>query len=132
MSDFPKVRSVLGRAAGVALALGVVLLRSAATQTPTTFYACYVPSVGAMYMIKLAGLPTACLSTAHVQIDWTEGGAVPDGSITTPKLADRAVTTAKLDNAAVTLTKLATNSVGSAQIVDDAVGSADIAAGAVG
>jgi len=131
MSDFPKVRTVLGRAAGVALALGVVLLRSAATQTPTTFYACYVPSVGAMYMIKLAGLPSGCLSTSHVQIDWTEGGIVADGSITTQKLANGSVTTVKLDNAAVTAAKLAANSVGSTQVLDNSLTGADLVAGTI-
>lgn len=40
-----------------------------------SFYACYVPEVGAMYLIGLSGLPTECLSSEHVEISWTEGGA---------------------------------------------------------
>lgn len=43
-----------------------------------TFDACYVPEVGALYLINLSGLPTECLSTDHVQVNWTEGGGVTD------------------------------------------------------
>lgn len=48
---------------------------------------------------------------------WSAIGNVPDGSITTAKLADNAVTTAKLSN----------NSVTSAKIVDGTIVAADIA-----
>jgi hypothetical protein len=74
-----------------------------------TFYACYVPQVGAMYLIKLAGLPSACLAPTHQAISWSEGGdiVIGDGSITTVKLADGAVTGGKLAAAAVTTDRIA-------------------------
>lgn len=37
-----------------------------------TFAACYVPDVGAPYLINQTGLPAACPSTGHVAISWTE------------------------------------------------------------
>lgn len=84
-------------AVAAVLALGLVPARPAQAQEQT-FYACYVPDVGAIYLIKLEGLPGECLSTGHVEISWTEGGSatIPDNSITTAKLVDLAVTTAKL------------------------------------
>ena len=42
-----------GLASGVGIPLGA--------QTPQTVSACYVPAVGAIYMIKLPGLPQNCL-----------------------------------------------------------------------
>lgn len=46
---------------------------------------------------------------------------IPDGAVTTVKLADEAVTTAKLDDEAVTTAKLADESVTTAKIADNAV-----------
>jgi|JI10StandDraft_1071094.scaffolds.fasta_scaffold105346_2 hypothetical protein len=54
-----------GLASGVGIPLGA--------QTPQTFSACYVPAVGAIYMIKLPGLPQNCLAPAHKEISWQEG-----------------------------------------------------------
>jgi len=50
-------------------------LAPAATAQSSAFAACYVPQVGAMYLIKRTGLPSACLGPAHVEIGWTQGGA---------------------------------------------------------
>jgi hypothetical protein len=75
MSDFLSIRSLCLRAACASAAVSTTI-SSAAAQTPTTFNACYVPSVGAVYLIKLTGLPASCLSTSHVEITWTEGVAL--------------------------------------------------------
>ena len=85
-----RVRIDGGVRAATTLALLAMLQAAPAASQATTFFACYIPSVGAIYLIKLAGLPQACLSTSHQQISWTEGGPPPDGSVTTAKLADGA------------------------------------------
>ncbi len=106
-------RGLLGAGlATIALLVGM----AAPVAGQTTFYACYVPAVGVLYIIELPGLPTDCLSPSHQKISWSEG-TVADGSITTAKLANSAVTgakiadgtvaTADLANGAVTFTKLA-------------------------
>ena len=116
--------------AATALALVAALHVEPATAQGTTYYACYVPAVGAMYMIKLTGLPQACLSASHQQISWTEG-VVADGSITTAKLADGAVTSAKLAAGSVGSAQLATGAVGTTQLADGGVATADLASSAV-
>lgn len=88
----------------------------------TTFTACRIPDVGAIYMIGLAGLPTECLDPSHVEFSWTEGGTVADGGITTPKLADGAVTAAKL----------AADAVDSLSIVDGSILGEDLRSGTIG
>ena len=50
-----------------------------AAHAQQTFSACYVPSVGAVYMIKLPGLPTSCLAPLHQEITWREGATGPAG-----------------------------------------------------
>jgi len=120
-------------AVAVVLALGFVPARPAQAQEQT-FYACYVPEVGAIYLIRLEGLPEECLSVEHVEISWTEGGSatIPDNSITTAKLVDFAVTTAKLAGNAVTNAKLADNAVDGAIVADNSLTAADLAANSVG
>ncbi|UCC71384.1 MAG: hypothetical protein JSV86_13430 [Gemmatimonadota bacterium] len=133
-----QVKALLPRlpvlAVAVVLTLGLVPARPAEAQDGQTFYACYVPDVGAVYMIKLDGVPAECLSAAHVEISWTEGGAatIPDGSITTEKLANLAVTSAKLAGNAVTNPKLADNAVDGAIVADNSLTAADLAANSVG
>lgn len=104
---------------------------AAANALAQTFFACYVEDVGAMYLIKLPGLPTACLSANHKVVSWTEGAGVTvaDGSITTNKLADGAVTAAKLAPGAVP--GVADESIGTQQLADDAVTTPKIADGTV-
>jgi hypothetical protein len=120
-------------AVAVVLALGLVPARPAQAQEQT-FFACYVPEVGAIYLIRLEGLPGECLSVEHVEISWTEGGSatIPDNSITTAKLVDLAVTTAKLSNGAVTNTKLANDAVTSTNIVNGSLSAADLGTNSVG
>lgn len=60
-----------------------------------------------------------------------ENFPIPDGSITTPKIADYNVTTAKLANNAVTTAKIAGSAVSSSKIASSAVTDVKIAAGAV-
>lgn len=86
-------------------------------QAQTTFTACRVPDVGAIYMIGVAGAPSACLDGSHVEFSWTEGGEPADGSITEAKLADDAVTSAKIKDGTIT----------SADIADGSVAPADLA-----
>ena len=62
------------RSGVVGLALMGALLVPQTTEAQQTFQACYVPDVGAMYLINLPSLPTACLSPSHVAISWSEGG----------------------------------------------------------
>jgi hypothetical protein len=122
-----KTRLLLASSA-VALAAG-----SLQAQTTQTFHACYVPDVGAMYLIQLPGLPTQCLSSGHEEISWTEGGTgeLPDGAVTTAKLADGAVTAAKLGSDVSLGGELADGSVTTAILADQAVTSAKLADGSV-
>jgi len=92
--------------AGLVLAALHLLGVPGRAQTPQTFNACYVPSVGAIYLVGLTGLPGACLGPTHVAISWAQGGTLADGAVTTPKLADGAVTAAKIAPAAVGSTQL--------------------------
>jgi hypothetical protein len=48
----------------------MLLGRELSAQSPS-YSACYVPSVGAVYLIKLAGLPNACLAPSHVEFSWS-------------------------------------------------------------
>lgn len=116
---------------GVSVGLGLLAaaVGSAAGQAVN---ACYVPSVGAIYVVGLPGAPTACLSPSHTPI--ALGGAgmgLPDGSVTTAKLADGAVTTLKIAANAVGAGQLATGAVTTAQLAPAAVTSAQLATNAV-
>lgn len=68
----------------------------------------------------------------HGRLATSQGGAViPDGSVTTDKIANLAVTTAKLAQGAVTEGKLASNAVTTGKLATGAVTGAKIATGAV-
>lgn len=108
----------------IAPALAAALLApvAALAQTPRTFTACYVPDVGAVYMIKETGLPAACLAASHVEFSWTDGSSdLADGAVVTAKLADGAVTTLKLADLAVTATKIDDGAVGTTALADASV-----------
>ena len=93
------------------MVLGAALLGAGATRLEaqaTTYEACYVPSVGAIYLINLPGLPAACLAQSHVAFSWTEGGTVADGSVTLAKLAFDPATQAELDALAAALAAIGT------------------------
>lgn len=69
----------------------------------------------------LSGDPVVALGAAtkqYVDNAVAIGLTIPDGSITTPKLANLAVTTGKLDDLSVTTIKLATNAVDASKIQD--------------
>jgi hypothetical protein len=123
-------------------------------QNSRTFAACYVPDVGAVYLVGEPGLPDACLSANHEKIQWSESGGgvvtILDGSVTTDKLADEAVTGAKIADATIqaddivdgtiTAAKLEPGviagvqpgSIGTTELADAAVTSTKLASGAVG
>jgi hypothetical protein len=45
-----------------------ILALSSSAAGAQTVAGCYVPPVGALYVIKQAGLPQACLSTTHIEV----------------------------------------------------------------
>lgn len=130
---------------------GVLLLGSVArlTAQETTFHACYVPNVGAVYMIKIPGLPEGCLSDLHVEISWTDGSATSSGGNlagviageglvgggtegeVTLGIGDQGVGSAMLADGAVTASKLADGAVTSSKFVDGAVTASKLADGSV-
>lgn len=119
------------RVAAVAAAL---FMASTTTGAAQAVNACYVPAVGAIYLVGLPGLPAGCLAAAHtaIALGGGGGGALADGSITAVKLADGAVITIKLADGSVTAAKLATNAVGANHIATNAVGSDEVASSAIG
>ena len=67
---------IFGRISTVALGVFAVVFGDVGelSAQATTFTACRVPDVGAIYMIGVAGAPPACLEPSHIQFSWTEGG----------------------------------------------------------
>jgi hypothetical protein len=122
----------------VSLAMTVLLSRPASAQNgdPRTFRACFVPTVGAMYLIGEEGLPETCLSEIHEEIQWTEDGdgtvTILDGSVTTAKLASDAVTSEKIANGAVGSSEIANGAVQTDDVADEAITAVKLADGAVG
>ena len=65
--------------------------------------ACYVPTVGAVYLVGQPNLPGACLAQAHVPI--TLGtGTIADGAVTGAKLANDPGSLAKVSGGVMTST----------------------------
>lgn len=63
-------------------------------EAQTTFTACRVPDVGAIYMIGVEGAPSACLDETHIEFSWTEGGGtLSEGSVTTTEILDGTIET---------------------------------------
>ena len=56
------MKRILARIA-LAVAAGLLVLGPAPVSAQTTFTACRVPDVGAIYMIDVAGAPTDCLDS---------------------------------------------------------------------
>lgn len=85
--------------------------------------------------VKLVSSGSVSLSydggTGELTIVGTGSTEVPDGTITTAKLADGAVNTGKLADAGVTTAKLADGAVNTAKLADAAVTNAALADGAV-
>ncbi len=103
------IYAVLLRGAATALAVGPILAGPARAQSQA-FSACFVPQVGAMYLIKRSGLPTACLSATHVEITWTERALGGTGSAETVARSDHTHALAGTGNTAVGVAALAVNS----------------------
>lgn len=146
------------RSAAIAVLLST---GGASIGTAQAINACYVPAVGAVYLVGLTGLATTCVAPGHVAINLSSGGiTLREGDVTTAHLADGAVTTAKIAagtsvdllggiaasgfalashthsssgiaDGAITQTKLATNAVGSTNLQSGAVQNSHIAANAV-
>jgi hypothetical protein len=116
---------------GAAIAAFAAIVPTPGT-SQTTFQACRVPAVGAIYMINVAGAPAACLDASHVAFSWTEGGTLADGSVTSAKIADGTIAAADLGAGAVTTAAILDGTIGVADIATDGVGAAEIVADAVG
>ena len=86
--------------------------------------------VGAITGLTAASVQEA-LEALKTAIDGVSVGSIPDGSLSTAKLANLAVTTAKLSELAVTTAKLADTAVTAAKLASGAVETAKLADGAV-
>lgn len=91
-------------------------------EAQTTFTACRVPDVGAIYMIGVSGAPSACLDAAHIEFSWTEGGGtLSEGSVTTTEIADGTIATVDIGAGAVTSAEIADGTVAAADVDDTSV-----------
>lgn len=114
------------------LVLLVPALAPTDARAQTTFRACRVANVGAIYMIGVTGTPSSCLDPSHTEFSWTEGGTPAAGSITAEHLAAGAVTAVKIASNAVAATHIGAGAVGSSEVADNSLTKADLAAGSVG
>jgi hypothetical protein len=122
-----RLATTAARTATVVFTLALTASGLSAQEEAQTFRACYVPRVGAIYLLDLPGLPTGCLSSEHQEIAWTEGTPVAPGSVGTDLLADGSVTAPKLADGAVAAAAIAVDAVTSAAIADGTVTAADLA-----
>lgn len=113
----------------VTLLLAAVFAPAASAQT--TYFACRVPGVGVIY-IRGTVVTDPCLDPAHVQFQWSEGGAPPANSVTSAMIVDGTITAADIANTTITGPKLAAGAVGSTEVLDNSLGQADIATDGVG
>src|SRR5205823_732057 len=61
--------------AATLLLIGLHMPSAAGGQTnDQTIHACYIPAVGVVYRIKASGLPSACISKAHIEFEWNVQG----------------------------------------------------------
>ena len=125
-----EVRRSVALIAAIAM-VGWLAPWSLAAQETTEFQACYVPEVGAMYLINLPGLPTDCLSENHEPVSWRDGEGLGPGSVTSEHLAPRSVTSESIENGAVDSRTLAPGAVGAQALADNAVTPGKLAPGAV-
>ncbi len=124
-----KVFSGLLTAPGVGVAL---FAATPEVEAQTTFTAGRVPTVGAIYMVGIAGAPSACLDPSHVEFSWTEGGAtLSAGSVQTTHIADGAVTPAKIATQSITSAQIADSTIGAHDLVADIVESTTILDGSI-
>jgi hypothetical protein len=98
--------------------LAAVTVSAASAQT--TYFACRVPGVNIIY-IRGNLVSDPCIDAAHVQFQWTDGGAPGANSVNSAAIIDGTIAVA--DHGA--------GSVNSAAIVDGTVAAADLAAGLV-
>src|SRR5256714_5980116 len=112
------------------LAAALLSIAGVAMGSAQAVNACYVPNVGAIYLVGLTGLPTACLNSNHVAIA-LGGASLPDGSVSTIKIADAAVTGAKIGAAAVGPNQIAPAAVQGGNLSSNAVVAGNIAGNAV-
>ena len=66
-----------------AFALALTVSIPSGAEARQSFAACYVPEVGAMYLIQRDGLPSACMGNDHVQVSWNDSvpGALSHGAL---------------------------------------------------
>lgn len=129
------MKRILPQGLPAAAAILLAALGPAELEGQTTFTACRVPDVGAIYMIGVSGAPSACLDDTHIQFSWTEGGATSDvscaGCVDETDIADGAVSGIKIAASTITSGDIADGTIGSADIGDGTVSAADLAPDAV-
>jgi hypothetical protein len=115
---------------------------AAASLTPETYHACYVPNTGTVYRIKTADTPTGCAKTTHVEFNWNnvgptgptgatgpQGPAGPAGTLTLPFAGTTSVNQTAL---AITQTGASRAATFTATTAEGVLGSSGGDAGVVG